>query len=299
MFTCSTSTPARNRRTFCPRRVTWASASRPTSRHLLLEVRSIRNRRLSTPHGHAGNGRQADLRQVLQRRNLRPDGTHPLRRQRERPIPHHRRESRCAGQAGRRLCEGPAHAPTRPSSPSFTASTTASCRTIYGDDLYVLTDYQAENYRIVRIKLSDPAPEHWQTIVPEGKDVISTFSIVGGKLFATGLHDVVTETRDLRPGRQAGGQAHVSHAGRGLAGLRPPGVERGLLQLPVVQYSADHLSLQRGHRKDRSLRPAQGALRLRPVRSEAGLLQLEGRHPRAHVHLVEEGREARRQTPRP
>jgi prolyl oligopeptidase len=65
----------------------------------------------------------------------------------------------------------------------------------YGDDLYVLTDYEAENYRIVRIKLSDPAPEHWQTIVPEGKDVISEMSIVGGKLFATGLHDVVTETR--------------------------------------------------------------------------------------------------------
>ena len=44
---------------------------------------------------------------------------------------------------------------------------------IYGDDLYVLTDYQAENYRIVKVTLSDPAPEHWQTIVPEGKDVIS------------------------------------------------------------------------------------------------------------------------------
>jgi prolyl oligopeptidase len=65
----------------------------------------------------------------------------------------------------------------------------------YGDALYVLTDYQAENYRIVRIKLSDPKPEHWQTIVPEGKNVISEMSIVGGKLFATGLHDVVTETR--------------------------------------------------------------------------------------------------------
>jgi prolyl oligopeptidase len=64
----------------------------------------------------------------------------------------------------------------------------------YGDDLYVLTDYQAENYRIVKLNLSDPAPEHWQTIVPEGKDVIETISIVGGKLFATGLHDVISQT---------------------------------------------------------------------------------------------------------
>ncbi len=65
----------------------------------------------------------------------------------------------------------------------------------YGDDLYVLTDNQAENYRIVKVSLSDPTPAHWQTIVPEGKDVIEQFSIVGGRLFATGLHDVVTETR--------------------------------------------------------------------------------------------------------
>jgi prolyl oligopeptidase len=65
----------------------------------------------------------------------------------------------------------------------------------YGDDLYVLTDYQAENYRVVRISLANPAPEHWQTVVPEGKDVIETITIVGGKLFVTGLHDVITQTQ--------------------------------------------------------------------------------------------------------
>jgi prolyl oligopeptidase len=65
----------------------------------------------------------------------------------------------------------------------------------YGDDLYVLTDYQAENYRIVKISLSNPALERWETIVPEGKDVIESISIVGGKLFATGLHDVISQTQ--------------------------------------------------------------------------------------------------------
>jgi prolyl oligopeptidase len=75
----------------------------------------------------------------------------------------------------------------------------------YEDDLYVLTDYQADNFRIIRIKLSDPAPEHWQTIVPEGKDPIEQFSIVGGKLFATDLQDVVTQTRIFaRNGKQVG-----------------------------------------------------------------------------------------------
>lgn len=65
----------------------------------------------------------------------------------------------------------------------------------YGDDLYVLTDYKAEKSRVIKINLNDALPEHWQTIVPEGKDVISSASIIGGKLFVSGLHDVLPETR--------------------------------------------------------------------------------------------------------
>ena len=65
----------------------------------------------------------------------------------------------------------------------------------YGDDLYVLTDYEAEKSRVIKISLGDAMPEHWKTIVPEGNDVISSANIVGGKLFVTGLHDIVTQTR--------------------------------------------------------------------------------------------------------
>ena len=65
----------------------------------------------------------------------------------------------------------------------------------HGDDLYAQTDYKAENYRVVRIHIQDPSPDKWQTVVPEGKDVISEISVVGGKLFVTGLHDVVAQTR--------------------------------------------------------------------------------------------------------
>jgi prolyl oligopeptidase len=75
----------------------------------------------------------------------------------------------------------------------------------YNDDLYVMTDYNAPNYRVVRVHINDPEPQHWATIVPEGKDVISGISIVDGKLFVTGLHDVVTETRIFSTdGKQVG-----------------------------------------------------------------------------------------------
>jgi len=65
----------------------------------------------------------------------------------------------------------------------------------YGDDLYVQTDYQADRYRVVKLSLNHPSPQNWQTIVPEGHDAITEFSIVGGKLFVTDLHDVVTQTK--------------------------------------------------------------------------------------------------------
>ncbi|MGA8428543.1 MAG: prolyl oligopeptidase family serine peptidase [Candidatus Sulfotelmatobacter sp.] len=75
----------------------------------------------------------------------------------------------------------------------------------YGDDLYVLTDYQSPNYRVIKVRVADPQPQQWSSIVPEGKDVISGISIVGGKLFVTGLHDVVTETRIFTlEGKQTG-----------------------------------------------------------------------------------------------
>src|SRR5207237_1035200 len=75
----------------------------------------------------------------------------------------------------------------------------------YGDDLYVLTDYQAENYRVLRVSMNEPVADKWQTVVPESKDVISDISVVGRRLFVTGLHDVVTQTRIFTlDGKQTG-----------------------------------------------------------------------------------------------
>jgi prolyl oligopeptidase len=62
-----------------------------------------------------------------------------------------------------------------------------------GDSFYLSTDYHAPNGRIV-LAAPGSTPEQWKSIVPEGKDVIESFNIVGGKLFVTRLHDVKTET---------------------------------------------------------------------------------------------------------
>ena len=75
----------------------------------------------------------------------------------------------------------------------------------YGDNLYVMTDSEAPNYRVIKVDLQHPQPANWQTLVPEGKDVISDLTLVDGKLFVTSLHDVVTKTRIFSTeGKQTG-----------------------------------------------------------------------------------------------
>jgi prolyl oligopeptidase len=83
----------------------------------------------------------------------------------------------------------------------------------HGDDLYAMTDYKAENYQVVKIDMKDPSPDKWKTIVPESKDVISDISIVGGKLFVTGLHDVVTQTKIYDLDGKMVGQIHYPTLG--------------------------------------------------------------------------------------
>jgi prolyl oligopeptidase len=58
---------------------------------------------------------------------------------------------------------------------------------------YVKTDYKSPKGRILK---ADPGimPDVWKTIVPEGPDVISEWSIVGEKIYVNRLKDVKTET---------------------------------------------------------------------------------------------------------
>jgi prolyl oligopeptidase len=62
-----------------------------------------------------------------------------------------------------------------------------------GDRFFLMTDYEAPNTRIVETTPGEQ-PSAWKTVIPEGKDVIDSDSVVGGKLFISRLKDVKTET---------------------------------------------------------------------------------------------------------
>ena len=61
-----------------------------------------------------------------------------------------------------------------------------------GDRLFMRTNWQAPNGRIMEVDLDKTAPAAWKEVVPEGEVPIQSYSLVGGKLFVRSLHNVVS-----------------------------------------------------------------------------------------------------------
>ena len=57
-----------------------------------------------------------------------------------------------------------------------------------GDTLYLLTDLNAPNRKVVTVDLNNPAKENWRTLVPETEDAIQYAFMAGGKLVVIYLH---------------------------------------------------------------------------------------------------------------
>ena len=55
--------------------------------------------------------------------------------------------------------------------------------------LYVLTDSEAPNRRVVRVDVDDPAPANWVEIVAESSDALEFAALVGGSVITAHLHD--------------------------------------------------------------------------------------------------------------
>lgn len=58
-----------------------------------------------------------------------------------------------------------------------------------GPVFYVRTNKDAPKFKIVAVKLSDPRPEAWKTLVPEGADAMEGADLLGNEFVASYLHD--------------------------------------------------------------------------------------------------------------
>ncbi|MBV8436963.1 MAG: S9 family peptidase [Silvibacterium sp.] len=94
------------------------------------------------------------------------------------------------------------------------------------DRFFLLTDVQAPQDRIVEV-VPGGDPSQWKQVIPEGKDVIDSFSIVGGKLFVTRLKDVKTETTIYSLAGQETGRISYPGIGSGSVVYGRPGEAEG------------------------------------------------------------------------
>ena len=84
-----------------------------------------------------------------------------------------------------------------------------------GDVLIVATDWQAPRYRILKIDLHHPEREHWQEIVPQQKDAMQEFSLIGDRLYVNYLHNVTTQISIFSLDGKPLGQVEMPSAGSG------------------------------------------------------------------------------------
>jgi prolyl oligopeptidase len=89
---------------------------------------------------------------------------------------------------------------------------------VAGRTLYVYTTWQAPHGRIVGVPLGDSARAGWRDVVPENRDVISEYLLIGNRLVVAYLVDVQTRVRLFDLSGKAAGEVPLPDVGTG-AGL--------------------------------------------------------------------------------
>ncbi|HET7185612.1 MAG TPA: prolyl oligopeptidase family serine peptidase [Terriglobales bacterium] len=68
-----------------------------------------------------------------------------------------------------------------------------------GNHVYVRTNWQAPNSRLIDVDLRHPARAGWKTIIPETSSAMENVTAAGGKLFVSYLQNVVTHIKVFDP----------------------------------------------------------------------------------------------------
>ena len=63
-----------------------------------------------------------------------------------------------------------------------------------GDELFVLTNYKAPKYRLIKINTNHPEEANWVDIIPEKKDVLQSVGMIAGKLVLNYMTDAHSKT---------------------------------------------------------------------------------------------------------
>jgi prolyl oligopeptidase len=96
-------------------------------------------------------------------------------------------------------------------------------------ELWMRTDLDSSNNRVVAVDLAQPSRDRWRVVIPESDDVLEDFTVIGKRIYATYLHDASNRIRVFgRDGTPAG---EVDVAPYHSASIRGVGDTEALLTL--------------------------------------------------------------------
>ncbi len=78
--------------------------------------------------------------------------------------------------------------------------------TIAGDRMFLQTNWEAANGRVLAVDLKSPARANWKEVVPEGKFAIQDIAAAGDRLFVRSLENVIPKVRIYDAAGQARGE---------------------------------------------------------------------------------------------
>ncbi len=62
-------------------------------------------------------------------------------------------------------------------------------------EIYLTTDLDAPNYRVVAVNPNRPARSNWREVIPEGDDVLQRYTVIDNRYYVTYLHNVSTKIK--------------------------------------------------------------------------------------------------------
>jgi prolyl oligopeptidase len=111
-------------------------------------------------------------------------------------------------------------APVRPLYPGHTAA--YDPLGVVNGTLYLKTDRDAPNGKVVSVSIDNPDPANWKNVVPEAKNAIETARMIAGNIAVNALVDVASEVKFY----------HLDGSPHG--GITPPGL--GTINGPTGRY---------------------------------------------------------------
>ena len=122
-----------------------------------------------------------------------------------------------------------------------------------GTTLYLRSDKDAPNRRILAVDLQNPAASRWKTIVPERKEAIENVALIGGRIVVAVPRRRAEPAIAVRPRRRAAGRGRAARGRHHRRGERTRGCAGYLVQLHVAADAVHGLRVRSGNEDERRI----------------------------------------------